>query len=89
MSRAVRAALKWTGRAVVSTLQDFCVASCRMAGIPVDGDLSAPRAPASPEPQTLDGPPPGHPERLVPSEYTLSPAEMEIWCQLGGVIRWP
>ena len=95
MSRAVRAALRWTGRAIVSSLQDFCIASCRLAGVPMDDDLSAPRAPAPPEPepgrepQTLNGPPPGHPERLVPSEYTLSPAEWEIWCQLGGVIRWP
>lgn len=89
MSRAVRAVLTWTGRAIVSALQGVCVASCRLAGIPVEDDLSAPRAPASPEAQTWDGPPPGHPERLLPPDVALSPAETEIWCRLGGVIRWP
>ncbi|MEU7163297.1 DUF6059 family protein [Streptomyces morookaense] len=32
----------------------------------------------------LDGPPPGHPERLVP-QVALSPVEKELWRQMRSI----
>ncbi|NUR30310.1 MAG: hypothetical protein HOV83_31405 [Catenulispora sp.] len=95
-SSAARAVCRWIWRSTVAVAYGLGVAGCRLAGIPMEGELVA--APSQ-EPVTqpcaeegirpLSGPPPGHPERLVPPDLTLSPAEMELWCQLGGVIRWP
>lgn len=100
---------RWIARNVVAVAQGLCVAGCRLAGVPMEGDLARAPGPSDPrtasgtasgtvsgtasgdafEGQPWDGPPPGHPERLVPPDLTLSPAEWELWCQLGGVIRWP